>query len=368
MRWLVVAVLVACSSSSPRVDRPTASSGNAVDAAAALATKSEAITLTVGARSVPGTVVSPAAPGRWPAVVLLAGSGPTDRDWNSKLIATKNGSGKLLAEALAAHGSVVLRFDKAGSGENPGPPIAEWTFDTYRDESVAALAALRARPDVRKDKVFVAGHSEGGIHATRLVAVSGTDVAGVIYLASASRSMADTMITQIEASMRNPVAGLSKELVDADIATLRATLNDFLAGKTVDPAKASVLPPVQQLVAGIVAPETAGLTRGLLGFDNAKEAPKSVTVPVLIVNGGKDIQVDTELDAKPLHAAFVAAKRDATLTIAPDADHVLKNEPKTVVQIRADLQTAQDGYNADGRVLDAALTAGIVTWLAARTR
>jgi uncharacterized protein len=368
MRWMGVAVLVACSSSSPRVDQPPAPSGKAVDPAAALATKSEAVTLTVGARSVPGTIVAPADPGPWPAVVLLAGSGPTDRDWNSKLIVSKNGSGKLLAEALAAHGAVVIRFDKAGSGENAGPPLAEWTFDTYRDESAAALAALRARPDVRKDKVFVAGHSEGGIHATRLAAISGTDVAGVIYLASASRSMADTMITQIEASMRNPVAGLTKDFVDADVASLRAALNDFLAGKPVDPAKASALPPVQQLVAGIVAPETAGLTRGLLGFDNAKEAPKVVAVPVLIVGGGKDIQVDAELDTKPLHAAFVAAKRDATLRLAPDADHVLKHEPKTVVQIRADLQAAQDAYNADGRVLDAELTASILTWLADRTR
>ena len=360
-------VLAACGGGSPQVTTtPNATNGKSLTAAAVLATKSEDVTITVGTRTVPATVVAPTEAGPWPGIVLLAGSGPTDRDWNSPLLPAKNGSGKLLAEELAKHGAVVIRYDKAGVGGNKGVPIPEFTLDTYRDEQVQVLAALRARKDVRTDRVFVAGHSEGGLHATRLALVAGADVAGVIYLSSASRSMADTMLTQIEGQLRGPQAGLPAEMVTSEMASLRAAFKDFFAGKDVDPTAASKIPPLQQLVGQMVSPATAPLMRGLLSFDNAAEAPK-LTVPVLIVNGARDMQVDPDLDAKPLHAAFIAAKRDATLHISPEADHVLKHETSTKEQMRADMQKYQDGYNAPDRVLDADVVAAVVGWLAAHT-
>jgi pimeloyl-ACP methyl ester carboxylesterase len=345
---------------------PVAVSGKSVAAVAALATRSEDVTITVGTRTVPATVVAPTEVGPWPGIMLLAGSGPTDRDWNSPLLPNRNGSGKLLAEALAKHGAVVIRHDKSGVGGNKGVPIAEFTLDTYREEQVQVLASLRARSDVRKDRVFVAGHSEGGLHATRLALVAGADVAGVIYLSSVSRSMADTILTQLEGQLRGPQAGLSEPLVESEMASLRAAFTDFFAGKTVDPAAASKLPRLQQLITRIISPQTAPLMRALLGFDNQAEAPQ-LTLPVLIVNGAHDMQVDLELDAKPLHAAFIAAKRDATLHISPEADHVLKHETSTQEQMRADVQKYQDGYNADGRVLDEDAVAAIVGWLVTHT-
>lgn len=360
-------VLAACSSSATKPPTaPVASTGKATSVTASLPIASEDVTVTVGGRTVPATIVAPTVPGPWPGIVLLAGSGPTDRDWSSPLLPGKNGSGKLLAEELAKHGAVVIRYDKAGVGKNAGVPIAEFTLDTYRDEQVQVLAQLRARLDVRKDRVFLAGHSEGGLHATRLALVAGADVAGVIYLASVARSMASTMLTQLEAQLRGPQAGLSPEQVEAEMTSLRAAVADFFAGKPVDPMAASKIPPLQQLVAQLVSPQTAPLMRGLLSFDNLAEAPK-LTVPVLIVNGAHDMQVDPDLNAKPLHAAFLAAKRDATLHISPEADHVLKHETATKEQMRADLKTYQDGYNAEGRVLDLDVVAAIVGWLAAHT-
>lgn len=368
MRRLALVVLAACSST-PAVHAPPPpprTSGKPVATGAAHAVTSEDISLTVGTRTIPGTIIAPSDPGPWPGVVMLAGSGPTDRDWNSKLLPAKNGSGKLLAEQLAAHGAVVIRFDKAGSGANPGPPLPEWTIDTYRDEAVAALNALRGRADVRKDKVFIAGHSEGGIHATRLALSVPGEIAGIIYLSSASRSMADTILTQLEGNLRNPLAGLSEAQIQAELTSLRTAFTDFLAGKPVDPATASTLPPLQKLVAGIVSPQVATLSRPLFGFDNAKEAP-ALTVPVLIINGGKDLQVDPVLDGQRLYDAFLAAKRDATRHVAPDADHVLKHEPKTVADLRANMKATQDAYNAEGRVLDPDLAQAVVAWLAVHT-
>lgn len=356
----------ACGGDAKPVGGTPAASGRRVDPQASRATQATDLTFTAGGRSIPGTLVAPTEPGPWPAVLLLAGSGPTDRDWNNPLIQTKNGSGKLLAEALAAHGVVVLRFDKAGTGGNEMPPLDRFTIDTYRDEARSALSLLRARADVRGDRVFVAGHSEGGLHATRLALVAGDELAGVLYLSSAARSMADTMVTQIESQLKNPAAGLTPEQADAELASLKKGLADFGAGRPVDPTQVSTLPPIQQLVAGIVAPATATLTRALIMFDNAAEAPK-VALPMLVLGGGKDIQVDPELDARYLEGALRAAGKDVTLHIAPDADHVLKTEPKPVAELRANLLAVQHGYNAEGRPLDPDVVTAIVAWLAART-
>jgi len=367
-RAAVVVLLVAsaCKSDAPPVAPLTAATARTYEVT------SEEITLTVGARSVPGTIVVPRGTGPFPGLVLLAGSGPTDRDWNSPLLATRNGSAKLLAEALGARGVVVLRFDKAGSGKNPGPPLADWTIDTYSDEGLAALAHVRSRPGVRTDRVFLAGHSEGGIHATRIAQAAGTKIAGVLYLSSAARSMAATMLTQLEnqlltAARTNPLAGLSEADVATQMASLRGAFADFFAGRPVDPTTVSKIPPIQQLAAQLFNPATATLSRKLLAFDNAVEAAR-LRIPMLVLGGGKDIQVDPEIDTRYLERTLRANNPDVTLHLAPDADHVLKHEPKTVAQLRADLVSVQNRYNADDRSLDEDAVRAIIDWIAARTR
>src|SRR5206468_1210457 len=139
----------------------------------------------------------------------------------------------------AAHGAVVLRFDKAGSGKNPGPPAGQWRLDTYRDEARAALALLRTRPEVDRDQLFLAGNSEGGIHAIRVAEVE--PVAGVIFLAAPARSMKDTMLRQIEDNLRI-VGKMPADVVAKQMAALRRVLEDFVAGKPVDAAAVSVIP------------------------------------------------------------------------------------------------------------------------------
>lgn len=363
-RFAVLAVLAGCTTAPAPPAKPVAPTTYEIT--------TDDFTLTVGTRSVPGTIVIPKGAGPFPGLVLLAGSGPTDRDWNSALLPATNGSAKLLAEALGKHGIVVARFDKAGSGKNPGPALPDWTIDTYSDEGLAALALVRARPDVRKDRVFVAGHSEGGIHATRVALAAGTSVAGVLYLSSAARSMGDTMLTQLEnqlmtAAKTNPMSGLTEADATAQVASIRRAFEDFYAGRPVDPAAVSNIPPIQQLVAQLVNPATAVLSRKLLAFDNAKQAP-TLTVPVFVLGGGKDIQVDPEIDTRHLDRSLRVTNKDVTLHIAPDADHVLKHEAKTVAQLRADLVTVQNRYNADDRVLDKDALAAITAWLTAHTR
>ncbi|HEY5394729.1 MAG TPA: DUF3887 domain-containing protein, partial [Trebonia sp.] len=133
------------------------------------------VTLGSGPLAVPGTLSLPRAPGPLPALVLLGGSGPEDRDGSigrSKPL-------KDLAWGLASRGVAVLRFDKVTHahpdqvGENRAFTVA----DEYLPDALAAIALLQAHPAVDPARVFVAGHSLGGTVAPR-VAAAEPSVAG----------------------------------------------------------------------------------------------------------------------------------------------------------------------------------------------
>jgi uncharacterized protein len=353
-RAIAVVALAACSKSAPPDEHKA---GSAPDEHKSPPTdvRSEEITFAVGDRKVPGTLVHPSHAGG-PGVVLMAGSGPTDRDWNSPLIPGKNGSAKLLAEALAKRGIAVLRFDKAAVGGNK-LAIDKVTFDAYRDEGRAALAFMRTQPDVDAHHLFIAGHSEGGLHALRVALDEGDQIAGLVLLSSAGRRLVDVLMTQLERQLET---ALPKDAAQKEIASLHKALDDFIAGKPVDPKAASSLPPVQKLIAGLLAPVQTKLIRDMFAFDPIA-AVTTVKAPIFVFNGGKDIQVDPELDAKRLDAALRTAHHDVTLFIAPDADHVLKHETRTLADIRANLGALD--YNGD-RPLDPATVDAIASWIA----
>lgn len=325
---------------------------------------SDEVTFTAGGRTIPGTLTRPrTATGPATALLLMAGSGPTDRDWNSPLLQGKNGSAKQLAEALAGQGLVVLRFDKAFSGKNGGPPLAELTLDTYRTEAQAALALLQSRPEVDRNRIFIAGHSEGSMHVTRLALAEQKAVRGVILLAGPGRALKDVLITQLDGNLRN-VAKLPPDQVEAQMKPIRDGLADFAAGKEVDPKSMSPLPQMQAIFYAMMAKPVANIGRALVSFEPAVEAAK-IEVPVLVLQGGKDMQVDPALDADRLVAALRGAKRAVTYHLSPDANHVLKHEPLSPEQLRADMAAVQTGYSAEGRVLDPDVVTALLRWMAA---
>jgi uncharacterized protein len=93
-----------------------------------------------------GTFVRPTGPGPFPAVVMVAGSGPTDRDWNSPLLPGSNGSARLLAEALAQAGIASLRYDKRAAGpharENMAALIGKMSMQSHVDELTGAVRTM----------------------------------------------------------------------------------------------------------------------------------------------------------------------------------------------------------------------------------
>lgn len=325
----------------------------------------EEVTFTAGGRVIPGTLTRPAQ-GRGPAVLLLAGSGPTDRNWNSPLIAGTNGSGRLLADALTAQGFVTLRFDKAFSGRNSGPPLTELSLDTYRTEALAALALLRARPEVDPARIYVAGHSEGSLHAIRLAQHEAAALRGVILLAGPGRSLRRVLETQLESNFRVG-AGMPPAEVAAQMEPIRKGLDEFLGGAEVDPKTVSTLPQIQAIFANVMARPVAALGRALLSFEPTVEAAR-LEQPVLVLQGDKDVQVDPVLDTEPLVAALRNANRRVHVEIVPDADHVFKQEARPVDEIRADLAAVTAGYGAADRNLASGLVSAIVQWVTGSDR
>ncbi|MEO6775967.1 MAG: alpha/beta fold hydrolase [Kofleriaceae bacterium] len=356
-RAAVLLALVACGGASPPIPAPAGPvtpTKIEIDPAAHLPTQAEDI---VFGDHVPGTLVKPGKPGKFPGIVLFQGSGPTDRDWNSPLITTRNGSGKLLAEALASHGAVVVRFDKAGVGANT-TKLEGQTIDLYVTEARAALAYLRARPEVDPAHVFIAGHSEGGLHAIRTADVEGKALAGVLLLSTTGRTLRDIVLAQITTQIERAAPGQAEALV----APFRTAMDDFIAGKTIDPKAATPIPGLQQLLASLTAPGSATVARGLLVADPLAGIAK-ITVPIFIYNGEKDVQVDPTIDP-PLLANAAKANPDVTVFLAPEADHVLKHETQSLDELRANLAALEVSYNSPDRGLDEATVAAIVGWLA----
>jgi pimeloyl-ACP methyl ester carboxylesterase len=143
-----------------------------------------------------GSLALPHGSSAVPAVLLLAGSGPVDRDGN--LPGLPNNSLKLLAQALASHGIATLRVDKRGVGASRAGTTREedLRFTRYVDDAVAWSAHLGALP--RVSRVFLLGHSEGALVAT--LAAQRAQPAGLILLAGAGEPAAATIERQLAAA------------------------------------------------------------------------------------------------------------------------------------------------------------------------
>jgi dienelactone hydrolase len=234
--------------------------------------------VTVGAApwQLPGTLTMPNGSGPFPAVVLVAGSGPNDRDET----AGPNKPFRDLAWGLASHGVASLRYDKRtlihGASMLGLPTTVK---EEVVDDALAAIAVLRSTPGVDPDAVFLAGHSLGGYLAPRIAGAT-THLRGLVILEGPTRPLEQLILDQYE--YLASLTGSPRPEALAQIEAIRAQV------ALVESAGLSTSTPAEQLPLGIPAVYWLDLR----GYNPAAVAASS-SLPIFICQGGRDYQVTT---------------------------------------------------------------------------
>jgi pimeloyl-ACP methyl ester carboxylesterase len=303
-----------------------------------------------------GTFTRPEEDGVFPGVVLVAGSGPTDRDWNSPLLPGTNGSARLLADALADAGVASLRYDKRASGphlkENFPALVGRLSMASHLDELVAAVGVLAGQAAVDASRIVGLGNSEGCIHVLHYV-TSSQDVpfAGIALVAPPGRPMRDVLLSQLALQLgQSPAGEHVMPLIEAAVAR-------YSAGEPMD-LDPAVPEPIRMVLSSFETPANLPFARELWLEDVAGTLSR-VTVPVLVVIGQRDVQVDARADGEPLQRA-AQGMDNVTFAFPEHANHVLKED----VRSDADRAAAPGaGYNEPGTRLDPEALDVIVSWL-----
>ncbi len=305
------------------------------------------------------TLVTPAGDGPFAGVVMVAGSGPTDRDWNSPLLPGSRGSAALIADVLAQAGFASLRYDKRASGpharDNALALLGKLSMQSHLDELDGAMRALADSPRVRREGMFALANSEGTLHALHYqLSRPRVQLAGLVLAAPPGRAVGLVAHAQM--------AEQAAHVPDGDDLLRRydAAVADFLAGRAhqTDP----LLPRgVQDVLLSLTAPANQPFARELWTADAASLLP-ALDVPVLVVIGKKDLQVDWQADGEPLQRA-AAGRADVTFAFPDDANHVLKHEPRPRGELR--MGDALASYNGAGAELDSEGMRVIIDWLVA---
>ncbi len=284
---------------------------------------------TPGGFELAGTLTLPRATnGRVPCVVTITGSGLEDRDESLPMVQGYRPF-RQVAEALARRGVATLRLDDRGFGDSGGDPGSASTAD-FADDVRAALAWLRKRPEVDGRRLALLGHSEGAIIAP-LVASTDTLLRAIVLLAAPARTG------------RRVIEYQNRYALERD-ASVPAARRDSLVR--------SAMLSVDSLAAG------SPWLRFFLGYDPLLVAPR-VHVPVLIVQGETDRQVEPAQAGELAAALRAGGNRDVTVRKLPGLDHLFLPDPSGDPAGYAQLKVRQ---------VPAEVLALIADWTAARLK
>ncbi len=263
------------------------------------------IETTIGssAWALPATLTMPAGTGTMPAVILVHGSGPNDRD---ETIGA-NKPFKDLATGLASRGVAVLRYDKRTRVHSAKvAALADFTVNQeVIEDAIEAVKALRAQPRIDPARVFVLGHSLGGMLVPRIATADPT-IAGSIVLAGAARPLEEAIVAQCRyiAGADGTISPEEQQGIERAVA-----LADSVRALKPEDAKSG------RMISG--APASYWLD--LRGYDPPSAATR-VKPPMLILQGERDYQVTPEEFAK--WKAALGSRRDVTLRSYPALNHL----------------------------------------------
>jgi pimeloyl-ACP methyl ester carboxylesterase len=282
--------------------------------------------LTTPTGTIYGTLTLPASAPPYPVVLIIAGSGPTDRNGNAGA-ALQSDAYKLLAGALAKDGIASVRYDKRGIAASAAaaPKEEDLRFDTYVDDAAAWANLLRN--DKRFSALTIVGHSEGALIGT--IVAERIPVHALVLLEGAGRPAPVVLREQ-----------LKPKLPPALYAQADAALSQLQAGHLVPDPPAELM--------ALFRPSIQPYLISWFKYDPAVELSK-VRAPIAIVQGTADIQV-TMADAQALKSGAPAAK----LVVVDGMNHVLKYFPD-----RSSLAQVLKGYQDSSLPIDAKVVAAV---------
>ncbi|MGO4772174.1 alpha/beta hydrolase [Flavobacterium sp. W22_SRS_FK3] len=262
---------------------------------------------------------------KFPVALLISGSGPTDRNGNNPMM--KNNSLKMLAEELAKNGIASLRYDKRGIGESKASAISEQTlvFENYTEDAKSWINLLKQ--DKRFSEVIVIGHSEGSL----IGMIAGAKANKFISIAGPGESADQLIKTQIASKSNKQLNDLTFPIIDS-----------LKSGNTVK----KVDPMLNSLFRASIQPYLISWFK----YDPQTEI-KKLNIPILIVQGNKDLQV-TVKDAELLSQA----NKNAELLIVDKMNHIMKN-------IDGDNQANMESYNNENLPVSEIMTSNIISFI-----
>jgi dienelactone hydrolase len=303
-----------------------------------------------------GTLSLPDGDGPFPAVVLVAGSGPTDRNWCSPLLPGTNGSGALFAEAFANAGMASIRYDKRASGpdaaESARMLYGKFSMRSHLEELVAAVGVLVGNASIDAKQIVGLGNSEGTLHVLHYATSQQVvPFVGIVLAAPPGRPVGEVLLTQL-ALQGAQVPGGAELMAEVEAAATR-----YGAGKpmNIDP---NIPESVKMVLASFETPANLPLARELWNED-ATLTLREVEIPTLVLIGQKDLQIDAALDGEPLERA-ARGKENIAFTFPANANHVFKEDVRPLAEVVAAPGT---GYNDAGTRLDPEALGTIIGWL-----
>ncbi len=304
--------------------------------------KQEEVSFQNGAVTLAGTLTLPPSRGRHPAIVMLTGSGPQNRD--EEVFGFR--PFKIIADALTRKGIAVLRYDDRGVGGSTGS-MAKATTEDFAGDALAAVHYLQGRNDIDTHQIGLCGHSEGAI-AAPIAADRSRDVAFLLLLAGPGVPGDTLVLSQLVTLMRSGGAS-ENEIRDAlamehrilaAVRTgegwneVRSSMNEEIAAsmRKMTPEQRSALGDSTEFVASTIEAKLRQVQSPWFNFfvtyDPARTL-RRIHSPVLALFGELDMQVPPGIAMPPLENALrEGGNHDVTVRVLPKANHLFQ-EAKT---------------------------------------
>lgn len=300
-----------------------------------------------------GTLTLPEKTGSFPAVILISGSGPQNR--NEEIFGHK--PFLVLADHLTRNGIAVLRFDDRGTAESTGD-FTSSTSEDFANDVLSAIDFLKSRNEINQDKIGLIGHSEGGLIApivvnrtndvAFMVLLAGTGVPGKEISRMQGRTLLDMEVPDREAY--NQFIDRSIEIASSnkDLATKRKELTQHY--KNSGNALINLLPEGTDIVA-FINQQVEGSLRPWSQFffqhDPADELRK-ITIPVLSLIGSRDVQVPPGMNHPPIRQALEeAGNKDYTIKELPGLNHMFQESETGNMAEYAEIQQTFSPFALD---------------------